>query len=61
MAGTIVAGLVPADAPIPLERMVRNLGTLPGVVNVHRTFALGCAMYPTWFSERISERVIVGS
>lgn len=61
LATTVVAGLVPADAPTVLERMVRNYGRLAGVVGVRRTFALGSAMYPAWFTERVSERVSAGS
>ena len=54
---TVVAGLVPADAPTVLERMVRKLAALPGVVAVHRTFALGSMTYPAWFSEQVARRV----
>jgi len=52
-----VAGLVPADSPTVLERAVRKFGELPGVVRVHRTFALGSMSYPEWFADRIAEHV----
>ena len=55
-AATVVAGLVPADAPTILERTVRSLTGIPGVARVHRTFALGSKTYPGWFTERIRER-----
>jgi DNA-binding Lrp family transcriptional regulator len=54
---TVIAGLVPADAPILLERFVRKLVGIPGVVKVGRTFALGSLAYPAWFTERVAERV----
>jgi len=53
-----IAGLVLADAPTLLDRMIRRLAELPGVVRVQRTFALGSKTYPTWFADRISERVV---
>jgi DNA-binding Lrp family transcriptional regulator len=56
-AATVVAGLVPADAPTVLERMVEKLIEIPGVVAVHRTFALGSRTYPEWFTDRLAERV----
>ena len=58
---TTIAGLVPADAPTVLERLVTKLAGLPGVVSVRRTFALGSRSYPEWFTERIAERVAVPS
>jgi DNA-binding Lrp family transcriptional regulator len=54
---TWVAGLVPADAPVVLERLVRKCAGIPGVVKVRRTFPLGSAMYPQWFGDRIGEHV----
>jgi DNA-binding Lrp family transcriptional regulator len=54
---TVVAGLVPADSPTILERAVRKFGALPGVVSVHRTFALGSMSYPGWFADRIAAHV----
>jgi DNA-binding Lrp family transcriptional regulator len=55
-----IAGLVPADAPTILERMLRKWAGLPGVTKVRRTFALGSMSYPTWFGEQIRARVRVG-
>jgi DNA-binding Lrp family transcriptional regulator len=55
---TVVAGLVPADAPTILERQVKSLLGLPGVVSVRRTFALGSMTYPAWFKDRIAEHVV---
>lgn len=52
-----IAGLVPADAPAALERLVQKLAGLPGVLSVRRTFALGSRSYPTWFSDRIAEHL----
>ncbi len=54
---TIVAGLVPADAPTILERFLRRFAGAERVVRVRRTFPLGSASYPTWFTERIAEHV----
>jgi DNA-binding Lrp family transcriptional regulator len=56
-AATVVAGLVPADAPILLERLIASLGALRGVVTVRRTFALGSAIYSSWFAERVAEHI----
>jgi DNA-binding Lrp family transcriptional regulator len=56
-SATALAGLVPADAPAVLERTVRKLAELPGVVTVHRTFALGSMTYPGWFADRIAEHL----
>jgi len=56
-SATVVAGLVPADAPAVLERTVKKLVDLPGVQSVHRTFALGSMSYPAWFTDRIAEHV----
>lgn len=56
---TELAGLVPADSPTVLEREVRRLVELPGVVSVHRTFALGSMSYPGWFTDRIADHVPV--
>ncbi len=54
---TLISGLVPADAPAALERLLRRLADLPGVTKISRTFALGSMAYPTWFGDRIAERV----
>jgi DNA-binding Lrp family transcriptional regulator len=54
---TEVARLVPADAPVGLERLVRKLAALAGITGVRRTFALGSTSYRAWFAERVSERV----
>ena len=56
-AATVLAGLVPADAPTVLERFLRKLAGVEGVVTIRRTFPLGSATYPAWFSDRITERV----
>ena len=58
-AATIVAGLVPADAPTILERFLRKFAGVGGVVRVRRTFPLGSASYPAWFGDRIAEHVTV--
>ena len=55
-AATVVAGLVPADAPTVLERFLRKLAGVEGVERIRRTFPLGSASYPDWFTERITER-----
>lgn len=55
-AAAVIAGLVPADAPTVLERMVTEFGRLPGVVRVLRTFPLGSRTYPSWFADRLAER-----
>ncbi|MGC2290185.1 MAG: winged helix-turn-helix transcriptional regulator [Thermoplasmata archaeon] len=54
---TLIAGLVPADAPAVLERLLRKLAGLSGVTKVRRTFALGSMSYPAWFAERIGDRL----
>ena len=56
-AATVVAGLVPADAPTTLERWVKRVAALPGVVSVRRTFALGSRSYPTWFADQVAAHV----
>jgi DNA-binding Lrp family transcriptional regulator len=56
-ARSVVAALVPADAPTVLERMVREISGLEGVAQVQRTFPLGSMSYPAWFAERVSEHV----
>jgi len=56
-AASVVAGLVPADAPTVLERWVKKLVALPGVESAHRTFALGSMTYPNWLHERVSAQV----
>ena len=56
-AATVVAGLVPADAPVALERWVKRVAALPGVASVRRTFALGSRTYPTWFADRVAAHV----
>lgn len=54
-ASTVVAGLVPADAPVALERLVSHFAGLAGVASVRRTFALGSRTYPRWFTERVAD------
>jgi DNA-binding Lrp family transcriptional regulator len=56
-AATVVAGLVPADAPTILERLVKKLVSLSGVASVRRTFALGSMTYPGWFTDRVASHV----
>ena len=51
---TVLAGLVPADAPTVLERFVRRLAGVSGVERVRRTFPLGSESYPSWFADRIA-------
>ncbi len=51
-AASIVAGLVPADAPVVLERFLHRLAAIDEVARVHRTFALGSMAYPSWFPEQ---------
>jgi DNA-binding Lrp family transcriptional regulator len=58
---TVVAGLVPADAPAVLERLVQKIVDRPEVASARRTFALGSRSYPAWFTEQIAERVPVRS
>ncbi|MFZ0831056.1 MAG: winged helix-turn-helix transcriptional regulator [Thermoplasmata archaeon] len=53
----VIAGLVPADAPAILEKVLRKFAGLPGVTKVRRTFALGSMAYPAWFSEQIASRL----
>jgi DNA-binding Lrp family transcriptional regulator len=57
-AAVVFAGLVPADAPTAVERMVSRVIGLPGVTNVRRTFALRSRTYPQWYQDRIAERVV---
>jgi DNA-binding Lrp family transcriptional regulator len=57
MATTLITGLVPADAPTVLERLVQKFVSVPGVTSVRRTFALGSMTYPTWFLDRIADHV----
>lgn len=52
----ILAGLVPADLPTVLERFLRRLAAVEGVDGIRRTFALGSASYPRWFSDQMSQR-----
>jgi len=49
----VLAGLAPADLPTVLERFLRGLAAAEGVVGLRRTFALGSAIYPTWFSDQV--------
>jgi DNA-binding Lrp family transcriptional regulator len=56
-AATTVAGLVPADAPVVLERTVAGLAARAGIRNIRRTFALGSRAYPTWLHDQLAERV----
>jgi DNA-binding Lrp family transcriptional regulator len=58
---TVVAGLVPADVPTGLEKLVRKCVALPGVINVRRTFPLGSANYSAWFADRLRDRVAARS
>lgn len=59
-SSTLIAGLVPADAPTILERLLRKLAGVPGVSKVRRTFALGSMTYPTWFAEHITGQIRPG-
>jgi DNA-binding Lrp family transcriptional regulator len=54
LAGGVMVGLVPADLPTVLERFLRRLFMVEGVAHIQRTFALGSAMYPAWFADRIA-------
>ncbi len=56
-SATVVAGLVPADAPALLERMVSNFAGRAGLSSVRRTFALGSRTYPGWLQDRVAEHV----
>jgi DNA-binding Lrp family transcriptional regulator len=56
-AATVVAGLVPADAPIVLERIIQQLSGRPEVASVRRTFALGSRTYPIWYDDQLAQRV----
>lgn len=59
LAATVVAGLVPADAPTVLERFLRKFAGVEGVARIRRTFPLGSASYQTWFTDQIAEQVHV--
>jgi len=56
-ASTVLAGLAPADVLTVLERFLRNLSSVDGVVGIRRTFALGSEFYSGWFSDRITQHV----
>jgi len=56
-AATVLAGLVPADLPAVLERFLRKLAGVDGVVKIRRTFALGSAIYTAWLADRIASQV----
>lgn len=60
-ATTVLAGLVPADLPTVLERFLRKLAAVEGVVGIRRTFPLGSAVYPAWFADRIVSQAHVRS
>jgi DNA-binding Lrp family transcriptional regulator len=53
---TLIAGLVPADAPTVLEKLVRKCVELAEVANVHRTFPLGSVSYPVWIADRMAAK-----
>ncbi len=55
---TWIAGLVPADAPVGLEKLVRKCVGFSGVLRVRRTFPLGSATYGGWFAERIAGQFV---
>jgi DNA-binding Lrp family transcriptional regulator len=54
---TTLAGLVPSDRPVALERLLRRLSSLEGIARLKRTFALGSESYPAWYSARILSKV----
>jgi DNA-binding Lrp family transcriptional regulator len=56
---TVIAGLMPADAPTLLERTVRSIAGIEGVTKVGRTFALGSMSYPAWFADQVAARVVL--
>lgn len=56
-AANVLAGLVPADLPTVLERFLRKLAGVEGVVRIRRTFALGSATYSAWFADRFAGQV----
>ena len=58
-AATVLAGLVPADLPAVLERFLRKLAGVEGVVKIRRTFALGSVIYTAWLADRIAGQVHV--
>jgi DNA-binding Lrp family transcriptional regulator len=58
---SIIAGLVPADAPAVLERTLRKFIGMAAVTRVRRTFALGSMSYPAWFADRLAEKVNASS
>lgn len=60
-AASALVGLVPADVPTALERFLRKFAGVAGVAGIRRTFALGSTSYPTWFADRIADRVRTGS
>jgi hypothetical protein len=53
----VLAGLLPADLPAALERFLRRFASVEGVMGIRRTFALGSALYASWFADRISNKV----
>ena len=55
-AGRTLRGLVPAEATAALEHSIRRTLIVPGVANIHRTFALGSASYPQWADDRIAAK-----
>ena len=52
-----VAGLVPVDRPVALERVVQRALGVEGVSGVRRTFGLGSATYPQWIDEQLASKV----
>ena len=56
-AAVVLAGLVPADLPAVLERFLRKLAGVEGVVRIRRTFALGSTIYTAWLADRIASQV----
>jgi DNA-binding Lrp family transcriptional regulator len=51
------AGLLLAESPAGVEAAAQRLLDRPGVATVRRTFALGSAIYRTWFDEQLSRKL----
>ena len=52
-----LAGLVPADRPAVLEKIIRRILEVDGVLAVRRTFGLRSATYPQWIDGQLSVMV----
>ena len=55
-----LAGLLPVETPVALEKVVRRTLAVEGVTAVRRTFGLGSATFPQWFDEKLSSKMPLG-